>query len=201
MKPKSREPIYLIGVENSQILSAKLPSNRQVLSVLFYNFRNVHRELHESASLVIKEVSIFWEKSSIPMRESQHAISKLKKLYKSWNELKKSRNRNTETQRNNEQHFVDSLDNLFDIGHADAFELMKSEDDKQFYIAQKKREGCLMGLDKKEMDKEKRVADRIEKVEMRKRKYEIEQQRVTGKISNIGFMLNESSKLSNIIIF
>jgi hypothetical protein len=32
-----RKPIYLIGTTSHQLTGCKLPSNKQVLSVLFYN--------------------------------------------------------------------------------------------------------------------------------------------------------------------
>lgn len=84
MKPKSREPIFLIGFETSQILGAKLPSNRQVLSTFFYNLRTVYKDIRESANLVIKEVEVFWEKSSIPTRKSYNSASKLIDMYKEY---------------------------------------------------------------------------------------------------------------------
>lgn len=186
MKPKSRKPIFLIGYENNQILGAKLPSNRQVLSVLFYNMRNVYLKLHESARLVIKEVGIFWEKSSIPMRQECRAISKLEQLYDKWRNLEKNQARGSKVQRQNEKSFVDTLDDLFDIAHGDAMELIKSEETKQFLIAQRQtgRDGCLMGVDRKRMEKEQRIADRLEKERTRKEKY-IQQQKINSKCASM----------------
>lgn len=182
MKRKSREQIFLIGSENEQILGAKLPSNRQVLSVLFYNMRNVYNNIDESATLVAKEVFLFWEKSSIPVQKMCRVRSKIKKLHSDWRDLSKNKNRKSETQRQHEHSFTESLDDLFDIAHENAEQLIKSEETKQFLIAQRKhgREGCLLGNDQKLMQKEKRVAERLEKEEMRKRKY-VEQQKCDSK--------------------
>lgn len=56
---------FLIGLPSYQINGAKLPSNRQVLSVLFYNIREVKLTVSESANLVIRECIIYWEKARI----------------------------------------------------------------------------------------------------------------------------------------
>lgn len=55
--------IFLVGSIFNQIVGSKLPSIKQVLSVLFYNMHVVKLNLHESSKLVIKEVIIFWEKA------------------------------------------------------------------------------------------------------------------------------------------
>jgi hypothetical protein len=45
--------VFLVGNVNHQIFGAKLPSNRQVLAVLFYNMREVKLSLSESANLAV----------------------------------------------------------------------------------------------------------------------------------------------------
>jgi len=64
----SRKPVFLVGSMQNQIYGGKLPSKRDVLSVLFYNMRMVNLNLHESASLVIDECLIFWKKARIPTK-------------------------------------------------------------------------------------------------------------------------------------
>lgn len=177
MKPKSRDPIYLIGYEGDQILGAKLPSNRQVLCVLFYNMRNVYHGLRESAKLVIQEVTIFYEKSGVPMRSEYHSVDKLEKLYHKWRSLDKNKKREKGSQKEKVEQFEHSLDDLFDVAHADAFSSMNSVS-KAFLTAQREhgRKGCILGVDKNQMDKEKRIADRLMAEEIRKRKYELSKQ-------------------------
>lgn len=70
LKNNLRENIYLIGCITDQIIGCKLPSNRQVLSVLFFNLRKVNLNLHDSAALVIRETCIFWDKSNSNKRFS-----------------------------------------------------------------------------------------------------------------------------------
>lgn len=86
---RSDNQIYLIGTINSSILGSKLPSNKQVLSVFFYNLRLLKLKARESASLTIREASVFWEKARIPIRQNQNCIQKLLQMYKKWQNLQK----------------------------------------------------------------------------------------------------------------
>ncbi|CAH0559238.1 unnamed protein product [Brassicogethes aeneus] len=115
---RSEERVYLVGTADSQIRGSKLPSNKQVLSVFFYNMRNVKLNARESASLAVQ--------------------------------------------------------NLFDIAHSEALQIIKIEEDKQFLIAQRQpgRVGCLGGIDKNFEKKENRSKKRKQEESERKRKYE-----------------------------
>lgn len=46
--------------------------------------------MKESAALVIREVSIFWQKARIPTRRKDHCVDKLLKLYDEWKGLQKN---------------------------------------------------------------------------------------------------------------
>lgn len=46
--------IFLIGSVQNQIVGKKLPSNRPVINVLFYNLRHVRLNIRESAKLILK---------------------------------------------------------------------------------------------------------------------------------------------------
>ena len=89
METRSKKSFYLIDHIESQIVGAKLPSNGQVLSVLFYNMQIVNLHFRESAHLVVKEVEVFLEKARIPTRKNQHCIEKLETLYNEYKLLKK----------------------------------------------------------------------------------------------------------------
>lgn len=84
-----KQHIFLIGLPSYQINGAKLPSNRQVLSVLFYNIREVKLTVSESANLVIRECIIYWEKARIPTRALPNCVKKLVDLYHVWREFQK----------------------------------------------------------------------------------------------------------------
>lgn len=84
-----KQQIFLIGMPCHQINGAKLPSNRQVLAVLFYNIREVKLDVRQSANLVIRECVIFWEKARIPTKAIPNCVKKLLDKYTVWKNLQK----------------------------------------------------------------------------------------------------------------
>jgi len=93
-----RKRIYLIGTSSHQLVGCKLPSNKQVLSVLFFNIREIMLSLSESVRLVIDETLIFWQKARIPTKEFHNCVPQLEELYNSWRSLQKNSSRRTNTQ-------------------------------------------------------------------------------------------------------
>ena len=114
------------------MIGAKLPSNRQVVAVLFFNMREVKLTISESANLVIWECIIFWEKARIPIRAVPNCVKKLANFYQMWRELQKNCKKIQNVYRRREEEFQQNLDNLFDIANADALEMNKIEEDKIF---------------------------------------------------------------------
>lgn len=155
----NKKSVFLIGEVNHQIKGAKLPSNRQVLAVLFFNIREVKLTVSESANLVMRECIIFWEKARIPTRAIPNCVKKLMDLYKVWRELQKNKNKTQDSHRRREENFQLELDNLFDIAHADALQKIKIQEDKIFLLKQREpgRPGCLAGVDKKLAEIEERA--------------------------------------------
>lgn len=171
-KLRSKTEIFLVGFETYQILGSKLPTLKQVLQLFFHHCRTLKMNQRESATLVIQEVFIFWEKAKIPIRKQQHCIDKLLNLYEEWQRLAKNKSRKTDAQRKNQHEFEKRMVSLFDISHSNAMNMMP-KDGQLFLQGQRseKREGCLAGLDRKTMQKEQRVVDRIEKEIERKRRH------------------------------
>lgn len=165
--------IYLLGHEYGQILGSKLPSNKQVLCVFFYNHRSVKLSIRESARLTIKEASVFWSKAQIPTREEHHCIAKLEKLYNKWQNLQRSSKKKSDFQIQKEKDFIEQLPDLFDIAHANALEIMKNDIDRKFLISQRQkgRPGSLIGIDLTEIKKYKRKSERTEREVNFKRKH------------------------------
>ncbi|CAI6354394.1 unnamed protein product [Macrosiphum euphorbiae] len=67
------------------------------------------------------------------------------------------------------------LDDLFDIAQADALEVIKIKEDRDFLISQRQkgRPGSMLGIDLKIINKEKRAEERLKIIEeRRKRTYE-----------------------------
>lgn len=152
MGPKTLQKdtnVYLIGHYEPQVVGTRLPSNRQVLSVLFYNLRHVKLSLTQSAKLAIKETVVFWEKYHIPIRQKHKCELKLKSLYNEWRLLQKSKSRKSDKTNKNERLFVTKLDNLFDIAHANALNIITIEEVKAFLINQRKpgRVSCFARVD------------------------------------------------------
>lgn len=182
-KLRSDSELYLVGYENHQIVGAKLPSNRQVLSVFSYNTRTAKLNFDESIKLVIEEVKVFWGKAKIPTSREDYIKIKFRKLYDEWRNLQKSiKHQQSKTHAQNEKQFTDKLDDLFDIASADALQSLKgAERELLLTQRQKGRVGSLAGIDRTdeaidragEAIEEKRLK-RLEQEENRKRKHAIE---------------------------
>ena len=168
----TKKNVFLVGDVYHQIKGAKLPSNRQVLAVLFFNIREVKLTVSESANLVIRECIIFWEKARIPTKALPNCVKKLVDLYQVWRELQKNCKKTQDVYKRREEAFQNNLDNLFDVAHADAFERMKIEEDKIFLQKQREpgRPGCLAGVDKNLAEKEERARQRKQEEEKRRLK-------------------------------
>lgn len=142
MTTRNTDKIFLLGHDESQIIGAKLPSNGQILRILFYNMRKVKLNLRMSASLAIKETEVFWEKARIPTRKVQRSIEKLESLYQEWRGIHKNSKRRNELQIKREQTFLEKMDDLFDIAHANASEIINNEEDEIFLLNQRKKRRC-----------------------------------------------------------
>lgn len=167
------DSVYLLGSVCDQVIcGGKLPSNRQALSVLFFNIRNVKLTLRDSSALVIDEIFIFWQKARIPTRRKDHCVKQLENLHGDWRKLQKGSSRKSEIQKQNENKFIDKLDDLFDIAHLNAESLITNEQDRQFLLMQRQkgRPGCMLGKDMVLAKAEKRKQDILEKENERKKK-------------------------------
>uniref|UniRef100_A0A2S2PN24 Uncharacterized protein n=1 Tax=Schizaphis graminum TaxID=13262 RepID=A0A2S2PN24_SCHGA len=145
----SREKLFLIGYMNHQIIGSKLPSRGDCLKVLFFNMRITKLNLNDSASLVIEECIVFWKKARIPTQVPHRFKDKLKKLYEEWKGILKNKNKTNQTLKQKEQLFGDSMNDLFDIAHQDALNMISIQEDKLFLVKQREkgRPGSMLGVD------------------------------------------------------
>lgn len=106
---KSVENIHnidLIGKISHQIIGTKLPSNRQVMQVFFYNMRFVDRNKQpeatakNSAKLAIDAAKIFWHQARIPIRSDVKCVEKVIKLYNDWKTIRKKDHKHKNDLRN-----------------------------------------------------------------------------------------------------
>lgn len=179
-KTRAQNAVYLIGIPYSQILGAKLPSKKQVLSVFLFNHRTLKMTVRESASLVFDELSVFWAKAHIPIQTKHRSIEKFLKLHEKWLHLFRSSTKGTETQQQNEAAFVETLDDLFDVATASALETIKIEEDRQFLLLQRQkgRVGLMVGIDTVSVERDKKRLLRLERETERKKKAEAEMVRM-----------------------
>jgi hypothetical protein len=131
----------------------------------------VKLSLRESTRLVIDETVIFWQKARIPTREVRNCVPQLEKLYNKWKNLQKNSSRRTNTQIKNENEFTLCFDELFDIAHADALDIMTIDLDKQFLLSQRKkgRLGSLVGVDMISQKKEIKRSKNLEESEKKRK--------------------------------
>lgn len=164
-----------IGYVYHQITGSKLPSNRQVLQVFFYNIRFVKLTAKLSAKLAIDAVKIFWQQARIPFREDHKCVQKLLNLYERWKNIQRTRaEKRSKAQKELARVYFETLDDLFDIATSDVLETIKIAEDRAFLQMQRQkgRPGCMAGVDMVLWNRDKRTQERKEKEDARKRRHE-----------------------------
>lgn len=147
--------IWLLGFPISEIKGCKLPSINVVLRNFFFHHET--KTIHESARQTFDNVLTFWNKARIPTSEKQNAVKRLEKLVERYQKLKKNRKRRTNIQEINEQMFISECKMLWDISHENALQMIKLEEDKKFLLQQREGlQGCMLSVDRKLENKEKR---------------------------------------------
>ncbi|GBP50098.1 Uridine phosphorylase 2 [Eumeta japonica] len=157
------------------------------------------------------ETLIHWTKgirgccySTIPTKAFPNCVKKLVDLYHVWRELQKNCKKTQVTFKNRENNFVKDLDNLFDIAHADAFDRMKIEKDKDFLRKQREagRPGCLGGIDQKLAEKKERVRQRrLEEEERKVKRRELLAVASTSSIDSLECLENsDEEQISNSVL-
>ena len=149
----------------TELLDAKLPSNRQVFGLFLHFHMTDKQPVRSAAKEVIDQVLPFWEKSRIPTGASQHCISKVEKIFQDWTKMKKHKGCQTQPHKDQEAAFVENLDDLFDTAHADTMNIMKDAEDRAFLAAQREkgRRGVMGSVDMVLAGKKQRANDRAEK--------------------------------------
>lgn len=171
--PVLRSEIYLIGHQKKQLSGSKLPSKLDCLRVLFYNLRTKKLNVAKSARIVIRECSNFWERARIPVISRSNAEQKLVTLYNKWKQFSRRKLRDSDSLKQKRESWKDSLDDLFDMAHVDALNIIKIEEDKQFLIQQrlKGRPGCMIGIDANLKKREENREKRQQAVELRRQQF------------------------------
>ena len=173
MATRYQSRVFLLESTISELTGNKLPSLRMVLRLFLHHHIDLKETIRASSAFTVGEVSKFWQKARIPMRDQQNCQTKLKS-FEEWRLLKKNRGRQTTTQKGRENAFISSLDDLFDVAHADALNMITIDEDKELLIAQREkgRRRSMAGLDTKNGAKEKRAAERHDVVAVRRQRME-----------------------------
>ncbi|KAG0724984.1 hypothetical protein GWK47_004858 [Chionoecetes opilio] len=133
----------------NEITGARLPSKEQVL-----RYYHHHREMGKTASgsrkAVVEEVLPFWSRAGIPTTTVIHAGTKLSKLVKAYNDLKKNKNKDRPKHRMDEEIFKGDLQEIFDLAHSSSLQRADVKDeDKEFLRSQREDRGesSMAGID------------------------------------------------------
>ena len=161
-KTRAASAIWLIGGTEDEFKTSKLPSRGDVLKVLFHHHDRMQLSLRHSIAKTSAQLLLIWEKARVPTKAPNHVIEHIRKLHSEWQNLKKHINRVSQTNQTNQQLFVDSMNELFDVAHRDAMCLIKIEEDRLFLEAQREkgRRGIMVGVDHVLALKEERVLKR-----------------------------------------
>ncbi|KAG0716052.1 hypothetical protein GWK47_010511 [Chionoecetes opilio] len=169
-RSRSATEVWLLGQpEPNPCWGKQLPKNGQVLRRFFHFVRVQRKSVKEAASLVTAEVAVVWEKARIPTQKKSRCVERILRLYASWQNLDRSKKRSAEDELisfsdvENCRSFSLALMTLFDIGHADAFDLITVDEDRQFLLGQRCPDGprgIMQGFDQSLADRERRRLER-----------------------------------------
>lgn len=158
---RSSTEVFLVGYPSSSISGSQLPTNRQAFQYFLYLQglpENAGKpSAQELAFTTIDAILPFWHMARIKTMQRRSAMLLFMKLHDKHRNLMKNRSRLCDPGGKRDA-FVLELDNLFDIGAADAIDEIrtnrllsseKKEEDIQFYRDQQTdRKGHMSGHDK-----------------------------------------------------
>ncbi|KAK3924129.1 DNA-directed RNA polymerase subunit beta'' [Frankliniella fusca] len=185
---------WLIGPCSSVDLSfpaatRKLPTTHEVLRTFFAHLGASSGA--ESATSAARKTTLkllpLWEAAGVPTAEVRNIIQKIVGVYKRYRGLvkdkhlsgvvKKKGSKLGQTHEKNREQFLMDISKLFDIGHKNALNMMKNQEDIQFYKSmQSDRKAYMIGLDTVNRDKHVRALERKEAQRKAKEKSELQKQ-------------------------
>jgi hypothetical protein len=114
-----------------------LPTLRDVLKVYFYHHTILAVSYKEAANVVIQKVCEIWNKARISTAESRNIVRKLDNLLIHYRNICRNKGHKTSSQHAKESEYATSVDQVFDIAHCDAMNLIRIDEDKRFLIGQR----------------------------------------------------------------
>ena len=98
MATRSHTADYLCS-PNDGIRGTKLPSKGQVLSFFLHFHLNNKKTVRDSATIVVNCVTNFWDQGKIPIIRKDTVVSKVEKLYKHYQSIKRGKSRRSALQK------------------------------------------------------------------------------------------------------
>jgi len=137
---------------SSCLSSTKLPSKKEMIALFFHYKLLTKLTIRESSHATARDVMLIWEKARIPVRQKKHVVDKIEGAFREWEKLKKNKEnkkKRSEALKGKEDEWKLNLDQLFDIAHADALQMISIQEDKDFLLAQREcgRRGKMSGVD------------------------------------------------------
>lgn len=129
-----RKPMFLLVSLTDDIHGNKLPTNKQVLKLLFYYTKNMKTTVYDGCKITIEKVKKFWIFAGIFTLDDKRCIQKLEKLHGEYKNVHK--NAGVLSNQKKEQEFSIKLEMLFDIAHSRVLEMV-SNNSKKFLIDQR----------------------------------------------------------------
>lgn len=129
--------IELIGRLESQFKTNKLPTNKEVLSVVCYLHLKEGKTIKHSNDTVAQMLLTIWQEKGIVTREKCHVINQISKLYNTVQSLNKHKDRKSKTHLAQVRDFKSHLYDLCDIAHANALNIIDIEKKKVLQNARK----------------------------------------------------------------
>lgn len=189
--------VWLIGQISQHLIEIKLPSKKEIMSLFFYHKNIFKMNIRDSARFTAITVMTIWDKARIPTRLQKYIINKIEIIFNEWQKLKKNKEnkaKRSEGLKEKENNWQKNLDELFDIAHADALNIIGIEEDKQFLLLQRKegRPGKIGNIDRKLAKKEDEIKKKDDNIKKRRMKEDEKIKSLTGQ--SYGFLSSCSSE-------
>lgn len=144
--------IWLIGQISDKLSATKLPSKKEVMALFFHYKETMKQTVREASHSTSHEVLEVWDKARIPTTQKIHVVDKVENVFREFEKLRKNRNnkaKRSEALKNKEEDWQNGLEQLFDISHANAMEMITIDEDRAFLLAQREagRRGKMSGVD------------------------------------------------------
>jgi hypothetical protein len=137
----------------------RLPSRKEVLAVFIFHHVNKKEFVTAAAGSTTTKILDVWKKANIPTSDPSYVKKKVMKLFSDFKTIKKLKNRTTETEVAKRGIFKDSLEDIFDVAHADALTSRIPEEDKEFLRSQRedRASSSIAGVDQTSVKKQERA--------------------------------------------